>query len=149
MLNLRKEGLYIANGDKLSILVRVVGKAPMLSILSGVLLNEMYATGKVVTLNEESPEIQDILENPDKYLFLEPSITDVITNSFGMDYNTNLRIEYSKETFKEWVDKYKSINNMCYEKGKAFAKMVQYLSSEFNQSINNAKIIIKIIERTV
>ena len=41
MLELKKAGLYIANGKNVSVLVKVTGTAPMLDIVSGILLNDM------------------------------------------------------------------------------------------------------------
>ena len=64
MIELKTAGLYIANGKKTSILIRVTGEYPMLNIVSGVLLNDMQRDGTITKLDSSSLEIQDILSNP-------------------------------------------------------------------------------------
>ena len=54
MIELKTAGLYIANGKKTSILIRVTGEYPMLNIVSGVLLNDMQRDGTITKLDSSS-----------------------------------------------------------------------------------------------
>ena len=78
MLELKKAGLYIANGKNVSVLIKVTGEAPMLDIVSGVLLNDMERDGTITKLDQDSFVIQDIIMNPKNYIFDLPAVSDAI-----------------------------------------------------------------------
>lgn len=107
MFELKREGLYIAQGPKTNVLIRVVGEYPLLSILGGVSLNELYATGKAKTLTDKSPEIQDILVNPRKYTFELPTVTEAVTNEKGLELETK-PIENIETMVERWKEDYAS-----------------------------------------
>lgn len=145
MLELKKEGLYIAQGAKTNVLIRVVGEYPMLSIASGVLLNTMVTSGEVKILTTESPEIQDIITNPKGYVFNYPSISESIHNEKGLDKDAIKQIEFTKEIFDEWVTLYKE--SIAMYKGsniKFKAKLVT-----MGYSVSQAESIILEIERKI
>lgn len=106
-LNLTKEGVYIAQGSKTNVLIRVVGVSPMFSITSGVLLNDLVSKGVVTALSKDDIEIQDILAHPYDYNFCEASISDSINNSNGFEKTERSRIEYTSGEFQNIVDLYK------------------------------------------
>lgn len=107
MIELKKAGLYIANGKRISVLIRVAGEFPMLDIVSGILLNDMEKDGTITILKPDSLEIQDILSNPRDYVFDYPSVGEAIKNNAGLEKSDNTRIEYSEDLFKKWIDTYK------------------------------------------
>lgn len=145
MLELKKEGLYIAQGAKTNVLIRVVGEFPMLSIASGVLLNAMVTRGEVVALTPESPEIQDIITNPKGYVFNYPTISESIQNEKGLDKDTFLKIEYSNETFDEWLIEYKECISMY--KGSNIKFKAKLVTTGY--SVSQADSIIMQIERRI
>lgn len=53
MLELKKPGLYIANGKSTSVLIRVAGTAPCLTIIRGILLNDMERDGTITVLEKK------------------------------------------------------------------------------------------------
>lgn len=107
MIELKRAGLYIANGKRTSVLIRVAGEAPMLDIVSGVLLNDMEKDGTVTVLDKGSIELQDILSNPKDYVFDFPAVGEAIKNEKGIEVTSNKLVEYTEDTFREWIDKYK------------------------------------------
>lgn len=109
MLELKKAGLYIANGKNTSVLIRVGGEAPMLDIISGILLNDMERDGTITKLTKENVEIQDILMNPKNYIFEYPSVSEAVKIESGLETTTRSRLEYTDSDFSEWVDKYKEL----------------------------------------
>lgn len=115
MLELKHAGLYIANGSRTSVLIRVTGEYPMLDIVSGVLLNDMQQDGTITPLSKDSIEIQDILLNPSKYIFDLPAISDAANNKQGLGKSENKRIEYRDEDFNHWMDSYKRLRRMYPE----------------------------------
>lgn len=123
MLELKKEGLYIAQGPKINVLIRVVGAYPLLSIIGGASLNELYATGKVRALTDKSPEIQDILVNPHRYTFDLPSISSSIENENGLE-DTTRNIDNIEELLEEWKDAYVEIKKLYGNTIKLKMKMV-------------------------
>lgn len=128
MLELKSAGLYIANGSRTSILIRVTGEYPMLDIISGVLLNDMQSDGTVTALSKDSVEIQDIILNPSKYVFDLPAISEAANNKLGLGKSENKRIEYRDEDFTRWVNDYKRISRM-YPKDyyvKMEVELIQY-----------------------
>lgn len=112
MIELKTAGLYIANGKKTSILIRVTGEYPMLNIVSGVLLNDMQRNGTITKLDSSSLEIQDILSNPKSYVFDYPAVGDAINNEEGLEASTSKQIEYSENVFSNWVEIYDTYRKM-------------------------------------
>lgn len=122
MSELKKEGLYIAQGPKINVLIRVVGAYPLLNIIGGVSLNELYATGKVRSLTDKSPEIQDILVNPHRYIFELPSISASIENEAGLE-DTTRTIDNMETIVREWKDEYVESIQLYQDKGLIKFKM--------------------------
>ena len=90
MLELKRAGLYIANGKNTSVLVRVAGEYPYLRVISGVLLNDMEKDGTVTVLKEDDPELQDIVCNPKNYIFDLPSVSSSVKNESGLKTTENV-----------------------------------------------------------
>lgn len=105
-MQLKKAGIYIAVGDRTNVLIKVVGQAPVLEIVSGILLNDFYNVGKVTPLTKKSIELQDIIENPDKYIFQSPAITDSIEEENPFDGESTKGVPTDTE-LKEITELYK------------------------------------------
>lgn len=147
MVELKEEGLYIANGKDISVLVKVVGKAPMLDIVCGVLLNEMQANNTVKVLDKNSPEIQDILLHPDTYVFDYPVLSEAINNSLGLNKPHSKQIEYTEKQFSKWVEKYQKLKKDYPEE--CNVKMTVALVSNDKFSVDQAEMIIKQINSRI
>lgn len=147
MIELKKAGLYIANGKHLSVLVRVVGEYPMLNIVSGVLLNDMMRDGTVTILTEKDAEIQDILCNPKDYVFDFPAVTEAVANEKGIKGVNAERgeyAEYNEDTFRTWVDLYKEYRKLYPEQFDV--KMIIYIMKSGSYNMNQAQLILKQIK---
>lgn len=70
-------GIYRAIGKTKELLINVVGEYPCLRIINAIDINAFITKLKVVELNEESLEIQNIYHDPESYLFLEWEYSDV------------------------------------------------------------------------
>ena len=147
MVELKEEGLYIANGKDISVLIKVVGKAPMLDIVCGVLLNEMQANNTVKVLDKNSPEIQDILLHPDTYVFDYPVLSEAVNNSLGLNKPHSKQIEYTEKQFSKWVEKYQKLKKDYPEE--CNVKMTVALVSNDKFSVDQAEMIIKQINSRI
>ena len=87
-----KDGVYIAQGPDTNILIRVVGKVPLLEIVGAINLNKFYQTGKVESLSKDSIEVLDILSCPEKYCFENPSLSNVVENKTGLNEDKGLSL---------------------------------------------------------
>lgn len=143
MLELKRAGLYIANGKNTSVLVRVAGEYPYLRVISGVLLNDMEKDGTVTVLKEDDPELQDIVCNPKNYIFDLPSVSSSIKNENGLKTTEKKSIEFTNEQFDEWVNKYINFTKMYPEQYNVKAQ-VMIISAGF--SISQADLIIQQIQ---
>ena len=143
MLELKRAGLYIANGKNTSVLVRVAGEYPYLRVISGVLLNDMEKDGTVTVLKEDDPELQYIVCNPKNYIFDLPSVSSSIKNENGLKTTEKKSIEFTNEQFDEWVNKYISFTKMYPEQYNVKAQ-VMIISAGF--SISQADLIIQQIQ---
>ena len=112
MLELKKAGLYIANGKNVSVLVKVVGESPMLDIVRGVLLNDMEKNGTVTVLDRDSIIIQDILMNPKNYIFDLPSVSDAVYKEYSEDTDTSKNLELEDTELEPYIDTYQDYRIM-------------------------------------
>ena len=145
MLELKKAGLYIANGKNVSVLVKVVGEAPMLDIVSGVLLNDMEKNGTVTVLDRNSIIIQDILVNPKNYIFDLPSVSDaVFKEPFGDQ--SKKAISFEDDEFEELVDTYQDLRIM-YPETYVIKMQINLINKGYSK--NQADVIINKIEAKI
>lgn len=115
MLELKKAGLYIANGKNVSVLVKVTGTAPMLDIVSGILLNDMERDGNVTILNSDSLIIQDILLNPKNYVFDLPAVSDAVLKDPYKE-NPTKSTDVNDIELESLIDDYQAFRSMYPDK---------------------------------
>lgn len=143
MLELKRAGLYIANGKNTSVLVRVAGEYPYLRVISGVLLNDMEKDGTVTILKEDDPELQDIVSNPKNYIFDLPSVSSSIKNEKGLKATEKKSIEYTNKQFDEWVEKYINLTKLY---PKQYIVKAQVMLVRAGYGISQADLIIQQIQ---
>lgn len=144
MLELKRAGLYIANGKNTSVLIKVAGEAPMLEIISGVVLNDMERDGTVTVLGKDDLIIQDILTNPKKYVFDYPAVSNDISGiPFGR--NTEELKDIEDIEFERWLDKYQEYKTM-YPNNYNVKLQIGLINEGF--TINQADLIITKLEKT-
>ena len=141
MLELRKAGLYIANGKNTSVLIKVAGEAPLLEIISGVLLNDMEKDGTITPLGKDSIIIQDIVMNPKNYIFELPSVSEAVSKQPFEDSE----IDESDIDLEEMVDKYLDLRAMYPEK--YIIKMQVYIIGKGYSKTQADRIINKVKSR--
>lgn len=141
MLELRKAGLYIANGKNTSVLIKVAGEAPLLEIISGVLLNDMEKDGTITPLGKDSIIIQDIVMNPKNYIFELPSVSEAVSKQPFEDSE----IDESDVDLEEMVDKYLDLRAMYPEK--YIIKMQVYIIGKGYSKTQADRIINKVKSR--
>lgn len=144
MLELKKSGLYIANGKNVSVLIKVTGEAPMLDIISGVLLNDMEKDGTVTKLDQDSYIIQDILMNPKNYIFDLPAVSDAIKQDPMKDSNKSTDLE--EEELEDLIDRYQDLRVMYPDK---YIIKMQAVIIGRGYSKSQADIIIRQIESKI
>lgn len=144
MLELKKAGLYIANGKNVSVLIKVTGEAPMLDIVSGVLLNDMEKDGTVTKLDQDSYIIQDILMNPKNYIFDLPAVSEAIKQDPMKDSNKSTDLE--EEELEDLIDRYQDLRIMYPDK---YVIKMQAVIIGKGYSKSQADIIIRQIESKI
>lgn len=144
MLELKKAGLYIANGKNVSVLIKVTGEAPMLDIVSGVLLNDMERDGTITKLDQDSFVIQDIIMNPKNYIFDLPAVSDAIKGDPMKETNKSTDIEDFE--LENLIDTYRNLRNMYPEK---YIIKMQAVIIGKGYSKSQADIIIRQIESKI
>ena len=144
MLELKKAGLYIANGKNVSVLIKVTGEAPMLDIVSGVLLNDMEKDGTVTKLDQDSYIIQDILMNPKNYIFDLPAVSDAIKQDPMKESNKSTDLE--EEELEDLIDRYQDLRVMYPDK---YIIKMQAVIIGKGYSKSQADIIIRQIESKI
>lgn len=102
MLELKKSGLYIANGKNISVLVRIAGTAPCL----------VAVNGTITVLEKDSLELQDIVANPKSYVFDYPSVSEAVKNALGLEATERTKIEYTEQEFNDFIQAYKNNRKM-------------------------------------
>lgn len=76
-MRLNHPGVYRIIGDKFELLANITGEAPMLSITNALLINDLVIENKWTILDENSLEIQQVLNNPDNFVFLEYEYSEI------------------------------------------------------------------------
>lgn len=76
-MRLNHPGIYRIIGDNFELLANVIGEVPCIRITSALLINDLVQKGVFTVLNEESIEIQSVLANPSKFVFLEFEYSEI------------------------------------------------------------------------
>lgn len=144
-----KEGVYIAQGPETNVLIRLVGKAPLLEVIGAIDLNAFFQTGKVENLSKDSIEVLDIMSCPEKYRFEEPAVTSVVLSKPGIDKDSGRRLEDVKDSeMDEFTNKYRSLVKLYGSTEKAKNKMLLWLKMEKNLAISQGVFVLEnIIKR--
>lgn len=141
-----KAGMWIAQGPETNVLILLTGKAPILEIKGAIDLNQFKSTGKVRELTKESSEVQDILMYPEKYLFLEPSISEAInTEGFKPTLEGITEITNKEEIVEDGLIYYKTIIQLCDSIDEAKTKTRLYLFRKYNITFGQASCMLTLI----
>lgn len=76
-MRLNHQGIYRIVGEKFELLANIEGEAPLLNISEALLVNDLVIDGKFTILNSESLEIQQVVNNPDQFIFIEYEYSDI------------------------------------------------------------------------
>ena len=133
MLELKKPGLYIANGKNISVLVRIAGTAPCLVAVRGILLNDMQKDGTITVLEKDSLELQDIVANPKSYVFDYPSVSEAVKNALGLEATERTKIEYTEQEFNDFIQAYKN-NRKMFPEDYIVKTQVVFINKGFSKS---------------
>lgn len=76
-MRLNHPGIYRVVGDNFELLANIIGEAPCLRITSALSINDLVQKGEFTILPEDSIEIQSVLANPDKFVFLEYEYSEI------------------------------------------------------------------------
>lgn len=76
-MRLNHPGIYRIVGEKFELLANIEGEAPLLNINEALLVNDLVIDGKFTILNSESLEIQQVVNNPDQFIFIEYEYSDI------------------------------------------------------------------------
>ena len=79
-----KEGVWMAQGPSQNVIIKAVGEAPFIEIVSGIEMNAFFDTGAVKKLTKTSVEIQHIIQNPYDYQFEPLTVSESVLNALGI-----------------------------------------------------------------
>ena len=79
-----KEGVWMAQGPSQNVIIKAVGEAPFIEIISGIDMNAFFDTGTVKKLTKTSVEIQHIMTNPYDYQFEPLTVSESVLNAMGL-----------------------------------------------------------------
>lgn len=106
-MRLSRPGIYRIIGEKFELLANVIGEAPCLRIVSAIIINDLVQKSKFKVIEEESIEIQTVLANPDKFVFLEYEYSDV---ALLPPYRESIRgtkcPDITEDLFKDFIQRY-------------------------------------------
>lgn len=87
-MKLNHPGIYRIVGKEFELLAIVIGEVPCLRITSAILINDAVNKSRFTVLQEDSNEIQQVILNPDKFIFIEYEYSEYICKS---DINKSIR----------------------------------------------------------
>lgn len=112
-MKLNKPGIYRIIGESFELLANVIGEVPCLRIVSALNINDLVQKGKYTVLPEDSIEIQTVLVNPDKFVFIEFEYSDV---ALLPPYRQSIRgtkcPDITDEQFKEFTNRFIQDNSI-------------------------------------
>lgn len=132
-----KAGMWIAQGPKTNVLLRLGGKAPMLEVMGAIDLNYFFETGKARELTNESPAVIDILSYPENYSFFPPAISEAIMNADGIGSYKFESYDATPEERKKVIEMYKAFLPL-YGIDRSKAKLRIYIKNELNMTMGQA-----------
>lgn len=107
-MRLNHPGIYRIIGEKYELLANVIGEVPCMRITSALLMNDLIQKGKFTILTEESIEIQSVLCNPDKYIFLEYDYSNICELPSQRQGIKGVKCpDITDKLFKQFVEKYR------------------------------------------
>lgn len=77
-MKLNKPGIYRIVGEKFELLANVIGEVPVLRIVNALDLNSLAQKGEFKVLPEESLQIQQVLQDPSKFIFIRIEFSDAV-----------------------------------------------------------------------
>lgn len=106
-MKLNHPGVYRIIGENIEVLADIRGEVPCLSINIAILMNDFVQKGKLTVLDNDSIEIQEILGNPDKFVFIEFDYSEICKLP---PHRKSIRGEkmpdITNEQFEEFVQRY-------------------------------------------
>ena len=143
-MKLNHPGVYRIIGEHFELLATVVGEVPCLRIASALSINDLVQKSKFTALEEESPEIQAVYANPDKFVFLEYNYSDAAKLP---PYRVSIRgikcPDISENQFKEFVERYKIDKSLP---GRGIAATKYYIVEKTGWTLSQAHaVILKIV----
>jgi hypothetical protein len=136
------EGLWIAKGPSINVLLRLSGTAPMLKVMGAIDLNHFYKTGSARELNEDSIEVLTIMQYPENYVFSKPSTSDAILENTDVSYAFE-KAEITDEAKEDITKFYQDL--LPGGKDLAWKKTAIYVMATYKLKLNQANYVITCI----
>ena len=134
-----KPGAYLALCDHYLILFRAVGSFPHLKIPSGIILNDYGSEGTFREVLENSPEIQGIYTNPERYVY--SAISNLSQELKPLDFTATEKIAFDKEVYAKYSQRLRMID--APRSGLHINSLAINLMTELNYSLPQAYMFIQ------
>lgn len=106
-MRLNHPGIYRIIGENFELLANIIGEVPCMRITSALLVNDLVQKGEFTILPEESIEIQSVLANPDKFVFLEYEYSEICSlPSYRQSIHGTKMPNITDEQLKTFTNKY-------------------------------------------
>lgn len=107
-MRLNHPGIYRIVGEKFELLANIIGEVPCMRITSALLINDLVQKGEFKVLPEESIEIQSVLANPEKFVFLEYEYSEICSlPSYRKSIHGTKMPNITDEQLKAFTNKYR------------------------------------------
>lgn len=144
-MKLNKPGIYRIIGKSFELLADITGEAPVLRINSALLMNDLIQKGKFTVLDESSIEIQEILANPDAFVFFEYEYSEICKLP---PHRCSIRgakmPDITDEQFQEFTNRYIE-DNITFDRGLVATKA--YIMSRTNWTLEQIQVVLLQIVR--
>lgn len=143
---IKTAGTYLGLSDNYLILFNVIGKYPYLKIPNGIVLNDFIkGTNGIKMVNENSVEIQYLLNTPEAFAFA--GLNDIVDTGFKeIDFVTSSEVELEQSDMK-YVDKLKMID--AKQMGIPINSLIINIVMDKGYSIPQARMLISILRKKI
>lgn len=139
-MRLNHPGVYRIVGDNFELLANVIGEAPCLRIVNAIILNDFIQKNTVRTITEESDEIQEVINNPDAFVFIEWEYSDVCKLP---PYRVSIRgtkvPKISDKEFEEFTQRY--ISDVSIP-GRGISSTKMYIMDKTGWTLSQAHLVV-------
>lgn len=146
-MRLNHPGIYRIVGENFELLANIVGEVPCMRITSALLINALVQKGQFTVLNEDSLEIQSVLANPDKFVFLEYEYSEICSlPSYRTTIHGTKMPNITDEQLSAFTNRYIEDMQIC---GRGIAATKAYMLETTGWSLAQINVVLMKIAKNI